>query len=213
MNNNLIVNGIRCNHVKTISTDWSIADFYLLPEDCRFECEWEYTVESFAGDRLYKYPETRKVVQTATYVRLTFRKEGGLHEVAVCDRDNVEILKHNITDPETLEKYKRIVAEAKNSAMFSIFLKESIELDPYESLSFLIEADDFYTVSAFCDEQGINCELTVDDEIVEDIFVSEKTDVSKAIVSLINKIPLTSAEKSRYQDYCKCHGGKNYGKA
>lgn len=205
MNNNLIVNGIRCNHVKTISTDWSIADFYLLPEDCRFECEWEYTVESFAGDRLYKYPETRKVVQTATYVRLTFRKEGGLHEIAVCDRDNVEILKRNITDPETLEKYKRIVAEAKDSAMFSIFLKESMELEPYESLSFLIEADDFYTVSAFCDEQGINCELTVDDEIVENIFVSEKPDVSKAIISLINKIPLTPAEKSRYQDYCKCH--------
>lgn len=207
MNNNLIVNGIRCNHVKTISTDWSIADFYLLPEDCRFECEWEYTVESFAGDRLYKYPETRKVVQTATYVRLTFRKEGGLHEIAVCDRDNVEILKRNISDSETLDKYKRIVAEAKDSAMFSIFLKESMELKPYESLSFLIEADDFYTVSAFCDEQGINCELTVtvngDDEIVENIFVSEKTDVSKAIISLINKIPL--AEKSRYQDYCKCH--------
>lgn len=203
--NNLIVNGIRCNHVKTISTDWSIAKFYLLPEDCRFECEWEYTVESFAGERLYKYPETRKVVQMATYVRLTFRKEGGLHEVAVCDRDNVEILKRNISDPEALDKYKRIVAEAKDSAMFSIFLKESMELEPYESISFLIEADDFYTVSAFCDEQGINCELTVDDEIVENIFVSEKTDVSKAIISLINKIPLTSAEKSRYQDYCKCH--------
>ena len=203
--NNLIVNGIRCNHVKTISTDWSIANFYLLPEECRFKCEWEYTVESFAGDRLYKYPETRKVVQTATYVRLTFRKEGGLHEIAVCDRDNVEILKRNITDPETLEKYKRIVAEAKDSAMFSIFLKESMELEPYESVSYFIEANDIYAISTLCDEQGINCELTVDDEIVENIFVSEKTDVSKAIISLINKIPLTSAEKSRYQDYCKCH--------
>ena len=203
--NNLIVNGIRCNHVKTISTDWSIANFYLLPEECRFKCEWEYTVESFAGDRLYKYPETRKVVQMATYVRLTFRKEGGLHEVAVCDRDNVEILKRNISDPEALDKYKRIVAEAKDSAMFSIFLKESMELEPYESVSYFIEANNIYAISALCDEQGINCELTVDDEIVENIFVSEKTDVSKAIISLINKIPLTSAEKSRYQDYCKCH--------
>lgn len=205
MNNNLIFNGTRCELVKSFSTDWSFANYYLLPEEYRFDCEWEYTVESFAGERLYKYPETRKVVQMATYVRLTFRKEGGLHEVAVCDRDNVEILKRNITVPETLEKYKRIVAEAKDSAMFSIFLKESMELEPYESVSYFIEANNIYAISALCDEQGINCELTVDDEIVENVFVSEKPDVSKAIISLINKIPLTSAEKSRYQDYCKCH--------
>ena len=196
----LILNGTRCELVKSFSTDWSFANFYLLPKDYRFEFEWEYTVESFAGNRLYKYPETRKVFQKATYVRLTFLKDGGLHEVAVCDQDKVTILKRNISDPETLEKYKRIIKEAKDSAMFLIFLKESMELDPYESVSFYIEADDFYTIDAFCDEQDINCELTVDDEIVENIFISKKTDVPKAIRSLIDKIPLTPAEKSRYQE-------------
>lgn len=210
MNNNLILNGIRCERVKTISTDWSIANFYLLPEEYRFECEWEYTVESFAGDRLYKYSETRKVEQKATYISVTLLKDGSLHEIKICDQDNVVILERNITDPETLEKYRRIIKEVKDSVAFSIFIKESMELEEDESVSFYIKADDFYTISAFCDEQGVNCELTVDDEIVENvfvsqkivenIFVSEKTDVPKAIFSLMDKISLTPAEKLRYQE-------------
>jgi len=101
--------------VASYSTDWSLVEFFEIPAAYKFTCKWCYTVESYAGNRLYKYPETREVVQTATYVSVTtLKKDGSIYEIKVCDKDRVEIQKKNLNS-ENLTNYNAIVECTKSS--------------------------------------------------------------------------------------------------
>lgn len=101
--------------VKSISTDWSVIDYFKIPFAYSFECEWEYTVQSYAGNRLYKYPETRKVTQKAAYVSVTrLKSDNSIHEIKVCDEDKVEICRKNLHG-ENLIKYETIINVTKSS--------------------------------------------------------------------------------------------------
>jgi hypothetical protein len=114
MMNKLLLSNTECELVSSFSTDWSFVQYFKLPDKYRFVCRWTYTVDSYAGNRLYKYPETREVVQNATYISVTtLKNDGSLHEIKICDEDKVEILKRNITDTNTLLLYAMIINDVK----------------------------------------------------------------------------------------------------
>lgn len=100
--------------VASYSTDWSLVEFFEIPVAYKFTCKWCYTVESYAGNRLYKYPETREVIQKATFVRVTTLKDGSIHEIAVCDEDRVVIDKKNLKG-DSIAQWHIIVDVAKKA--------------------------------------------------------------------------------------------------
>lgn len=109
--------------------DWTTVYLFEIPEDLRFMCKWLYSVDSYAGDRLYKYDETREVEQKAKYVRvkeiepeayarihkIPIRKitaAEALLEIAVLDEDRVEIKRRNVGSNRDV--YDKIVDMAKD---------------------------------------------------------------------------------------------------
>lgn len=113
---------------RSFSYGHKVANEYKLPAEYRFSCRWFYTVDSYAGDRLYKYDETREVEQVASYVRIekvtpeTFAQfhhqpvkvltaEEALFEISVVDEEGVTIKRRNVG--KNRDKYDAIVDEAR----------------------------------------------------------------------------------------------------
>ena len=114
--------------INSRSCDWVTVYIFEIPEDLCFTCKWLYSIDSYAGDRLYKYDETREVEQKAKYVRvkeiepeayarihkIPIRKltaDEALLEIAVLDEDIVEIKRRNVGSSR--DAYDRIVDMAK----------------------------------------------------------------------------------------------------
>ena len=93
-----------------LSTYDTFVEHFELPPKFRFTVKWKYTVDSYAGNRLYKYGETREVVQEAKFLRVVREKKDlTIREILVCDSDKVVIQKKNL-DNETRTKYEEIIS-------------------------------------------------------------------------------------------------------
>lgn len=99
--------------VSAILTKQHATYFFELPDECSFSCDWSYTVDSYAGNRLYKYSENRSVFQKAKYVSATIeRSNNSIENIKICDEDKVEICRENV---ENISFYDSIISETRDA--------------------------------------------------------------------------------------------------
>lgn len=66
-------------HIKTVATDWSVSNYYKLPNNRKFTVGWNYSVDNYDFNHTPHHyaKETKTVMQNACYAVVTTRRDDG----------------------------------------------------------------------------------------------------------------------------------------